>query len=268
MGMRSFLFFLAILSAPVLLGAENEPVNVPAAAAPAPADPEVARNVLAEALNNLTNAPAAEIPSDNTVAVPSVTLVNRDVLDNVIKLQPGDVVRYRVQEDKEEVKRLNITDGGEIEIPYLGHIRAQGKTCKELAAEVKNLLEQDFYKRATVNIAVETVVKKSLGRIWVFGAVAAPGAQEMPPDEPWTVSKAVLRAGPTEFANKSKVKLKKGAMVNNANGIVPPVEERGKKDEYIYIDVDQIFKKGRSEKDVPLEPGDLIIVDSLFVNFK
>ncbi len=281
MGMRSFLFLLAISLAN--WGATNDALNAtkpPAQAevkAPAP-PPTVgaegagladAREILANAVRGLasTNAAAAKVEGGNAGAsagpAAEISFVSRDILDDTIKLHPGDTVRYRVAEDKEPTLRMGITDGGEIEIPYLGYIKAQGKTCKELAAEVKQLLEKDYYYNATVNIAVETVVRKSLGRVWVYGAVASPGAQEIPQDEPWTVSKAVLRAGPTEFANRAKVKLKKGGALSG--GASPPID-KGRKDEFIIVDVDEIFKKGRSEKDVAVEPGDAIIVDSLMFN--
>jgi polysaccharide biosynthesis/export protein len=293
MGMRSISFFLAAFLSAASWAASNEPLNAtnsaPASAAGAtnstaqpqsdPALIEAARSVLTRALSTLSNAPANPPtgpvnPAPGTASAPeaakptSTTMVakgpnlTRDILDDKIKLHAQDIIRYRVQEDKEEAKRLSLTDGGEIDIPYLGYVKAEGKTCKELAAEIKNSLEESYYYRATVNIAIESVAKKSLGRIWVFGAgVAAQGPQEIPPDEPWTVSKAVLRAQPTEFANRKQVRLKKGAM-NTEAGKTPPPDAKP-----IIVNVEAVLKKGQMQLDVPVEPGDAIFVDTLIVNF-
>lgn len=228
---------------------------------------EAARAALSTALTAITNTPS-ETSTNFTNQLSTVFL--RDVLDDTRKLRAGDLVRYRVQEDKEPVVRLAITDNGEIEIPYLGHIKAEGKTCKELAVEVKQMLEQDYYKRATVNIAIESVLRKSLGRVTIYGAVQMQGPQDIPQDEVWTVSKAVSRAGPTEFANKGRVKLKKANMptsgsITNANGTA--IKSKAK-DGYVFVDVDKVFKKGSTEDDPVVEPGDTIIVDTVLVKFQ
>lgn len=280
MGMRSFLLLLALL--PAVWGAEDS-LNAtnaanngaPAAAQanalstpePAAATLEAARAALANAVTTITNVHAEPVVNP-TNGTPLVNQVMRDILDDTRKLRAGDLVRYRVQEDKSPVQRLAVTDGGEIEIEYLGHIKAEGKTCRELAGEVKRLLEENYYYKATVNIAIESVLRKSLGRINIYGAVQMQGPQDIPQDEDWTVSKAVLRAGPTEFANKSKVKLIKGKPGAAADATVSPGKSgKGTKEEPIIVDIAKVFKKGNTEKDPVVEPGDTIIVDTLLIKF-
>ncbi len=248
-----------------LAAAQTNLISTPDPAAEATL--EAARAALASAVTTITNV-HTEAVSNPTTGAPLVNQVMRDILDDTRKLHAGDLVRYRVQEDKEPVVRLAITDGGEIEIPYLGHIKAEGKTCRELAGEVKRLLEQDYYHKATVNVAIESVLRKSLGRINIYGAVQMQGPQDIPQDEDWTVSKAVLRAGPTEFANKSKVKLIKGKPGAAADATISPGKSgKGTKEEPIIVDIAKVFKKGNTEKDPVVEPGDTIIVDTLLIKF-
>jgi len=280
MGMRSVFISLALLAATHLGAASNEPLSATNAPAHAGASLDAARTALANALNTLPSTPARD--SKETAVKPSsirpeaaesttnivtplpVLKLSRDALDDKIKLRAGDTVRYRVQEDKDETVRRTVTDGGELEIPYLGYVSAQGKTCKELATELKRMLEENYYYLATVNIAVESVLKKSVGRIWVYGkGVANPGPQELPPDEQWTVSKAVLRAGPTDFAKIKAVELYKGAGGDIVSG---ESVEKDKKITPIYVNVDEVQKNGRTSSDVAVEPNDVIIVKTLIIN--
>jgi len=60
------------------------------------------------------------------------------------------VVSYRVVEERKDPIPLMVTDSGEIEVPYIGRVPAAGKTCKELAYEIKPLLEKDYFYKATV----------------------------------------------------------------------------------------------------------------------
>src|SRR5207244_7707133 len=85
-----------------------------------------------------------------------------------------------------------------------------GKSCKELAHTIKSLLEKEYYYHATVILAVDRVSEKSRGRIYVYGSGKGQGPQEIPADESYTVSKAIIKAGGFgDLANKRKVKLKR-----------------------------------------------------------
>jgi protein involved in polysaccharide export with SLBB domain len=67
------------------------------------------------------------------------------------------------------------------------------------------------------------------------------------------VSKAILRAGGlADFANKRKIKL---------------VRKRANSAETIIVDLDLIIRKGRTDKDPVVEPGDTIIVPERLINF-
>src|SRR4029078_3818131 len=103
---------------------------------------------------------------------------------------------------------LRVNDNGELEVPYVGLVQAQGRNCRELAYNIKNLREKEYYYHATVILAVDRISEKSRGKVYVYGSVHAQGPQEIPADETYTVSKAVIRAGGFgDFANKRKVKV-------------------------------------------------------------
>jgi protein involved in polysaccharide export with SLBB domain len=172
------------------------------------------------------------------------------VLDDKKKIGPNDFISFRVVEDRDnDSQRLRINDNGELEVPYVGLVSAQGRTCKELAYSIKSLLEKEYYYHATVILAVDRVSEKSRGRIYVYGSVKAQGPQEIPPDESYTVSKAIIRAGGFgDFANKRKVK------VTRKNG------------KEFNIDLKRVIEEGHTEEDMVLVPDDQIYVPQRLIN--
>jgi polysaccharide export outer membrane protein len=192
--------------------------------------------------------PSSDGPSTTTSTV--LRTNSMAVLDDKKKLGPNDYISFRVVEDRDnESQRLRVNDNGELEVPYVGLVPAQGKSCKELAYTIKSLLEKEYYYHATVILAVDRVSEKSRGRIYVYGSVKAQGPQEIPPDESYTVSKAIIRAGGFgDFANKRKVKLTRK---NGHESIV---------------DLKRVIEEGHTEEDVELHPDDQIYVPQRLIN--
>lgn len=203
--------------------------------------------------SNSTGPASATEPAPAPVFTINANLyTSMEALDDRQKLGMGDRLSYRVLEDREEAKALIVTDSGELEIPYLGRVKADDKTCKELAHEVKAALEKDLYYQATVILAIDQLNRKR-GSVYLVGQVKAAGALEIPSDEVFTLSKAILRAGGFgDFADKKRVRLTRKAAEEN---------------KIFVVDVGEIFEKGRTENDVKLEPGDLIFVPSRLINF-
>lgn len=172
------------------------------------------------------------------------------VLDDKKRLGSNDYVSFRVVEDRDnESQMLRVNDNGELEVPYIGLVPAQGRTCKELAYAIKSALEKEYYYHATVILAVDRVSEKSRGRVYVYGAVKGQGPQEIPPDETYTVSKAIIRAGGFgDFADKRKVKL------TRKNG------------EDVTVDLKRIIEQGHSDEDVIVKPDDQIYVPQRLIN--
>lgn len=194
-----------------------------------------------------------------------------ETLDDNYRLAIGDKLSFRIEEDKnrlefqdkqsgqsvrteDEPTPLLVTDSGELEVPYIGRYPAVNKTCKQLAHELKSALEKDYFYKATVILAVD-LKAKSLGRVYLTGAVHEPGPQEIPSDEVLTLGKAILRAGGfTDFAERSHVKVtRKAAGSSEIKTLV--------------VDVAEVFDKGKTDRDLPLEPGDLILVPERLIRF-
>src|SRR4051812_26506472 len=68
-----------------------------------------------------------------------------DVLDNKRPLGVGDRVSLRVVEDRKPPIETYVTDSGDMEVPLIGRVKAQGKTCKTLAREIKAALDKEYF---------------------------------------------------------------------------------------------------------------------------
>ena len=208
---------------------------------------------------NQARTPVAAAPAPGVVA-PASGLVNGYVPDATYKLRAGDAVSFQILEDRvwnalDAPKNLVVTDSGELDVPYIGRVMAVDKTCKQVADEMKAALEKDYYQKATVVLSLN-VANRLLGRVYIWGQVHNQGALEMQMNENLTAGQAVLRAGGfADFANKNKVKVVRGSVGTN-----------GDKQSFD-LDMEQILEKGKTEKDILLQPGDLIIVPSRLINF-
>lgn len=191
--------------------------------------------------------PATPNTSDSTV----MRTNSMAVLDDKKRLGSDDYVSFRVVEDRDgESQHLRVNDNGELEVPYIGLVPAAGKTCRELAYNIKSALEREYYYHATVILAVDRVSEKSRGKIYVYGAVKAQGPQEIPTDETYTASKAIIRAGGFgDFADKRKIK----------------ITRKDGKD--LVVDMKDVIERGQTDKDVVLQPDDQIYVPQRLINF-
>jgi protein involved in polysaccharide export with SLBB domain len=180
---------------------------------------------------------------------------NMDALDDYYKMMIGDRVSFRIVEDEDDPKELMVNASGDLEIPYIGLYAATGKTCRELARALKVELEKEYYYKATVIVAVEEWAKNQ-GKVYLVGAVRAPGPEDIPSDEVLTLSKAILRAGGfTDYADEHKVRVTRKSAVP------------GGKDEEFFVDVEDVLQKADRAADRTLVDGDLIYVPEKLVHF-
>jgi protein involved in polysaccharide export with SLBB domain len=175
--------------------------------------------------------------------------------DDKYKLRVGDRISLQILEDRDAPKSLVVADSGELDVPYVGRVAASDKTSKQLADELKTRLEKEYYHRATVVIALD-VANKLLGRIYVWGQVRNQGPIDISVNENLTAGKAILRAGGFgDFANKKKVKIVRSGATDGAAK------------QSFELNMVNILEKGKTEKDVVLQPDDFIIVPSRLINF-
>jgi protein involved in polysaccharide export with SLBB domain len=101
------------------------------------------------------------------------------------------------------------------------------------------------------------VASPILGRVYIWGQVHNQGALDIRVNENLTAGQAIMRAGGfADFANQRKVKVIRS----------PTGPDGSKQAQTVNLDMEQILNQGKTEKDIVLQPGDLIIVPSRLIN--
>lgn len=203
----------------------------------------------------------------------AATLTSMEALDDKAVMRDGDTISFRVIEDRDEPVTRVVTDTGEVDFPYIGRVKVEGKTCKQVATEVKKLLEVDYYKQATVIVGLDVDVwgpdkTKPKDMAWVVGEVRGEGPQELIKSQPMTVSQIILRAGGfSDFADQRSVKvIHRNPDSADAASNRPPDLDKVKDKDVQVVDVKSVFA-GKSNYDPVVKSGDYIIVPKRFFNY-
>ena len=186
----------------------------------------------------------------------SASMLNSiDALNDQTKLKAGDQLSYRVVEEQDQQPDLlTVSPTGDVEVPLLGHFPAAGKTCRQLATQLKPLLEKDYFYKATVIVAINSLSTTPIGNVYLTGQVKQQGAIPIPPNEVLTVSRAVLLdGGLADFADRRRVRL----LHHNADGTTTTT----------IVDLKEILDRGKSQKDPVVQDGDTIDVPQRLINF-
>lgn len=167
-------------------------------------------SVLAGALSlcSVTFAQKAPDPKTERAQAP----VNAAAVEE--RLKTGDKLLYSVVEDPIKAPIQDdvlVNSRGEanflVSRAYneLLTLNVAGKTLSQVQAELKEKLEANYYKQATVHLKLKEASMRS-GQVLLFGSVRN-SFVVIQPGEQKKLLEAVLQAGPNEFANLKKVKL-------------------------------------------------------------
>jgi protein involved in polysaccharide export with SLBB domain len=171
------------------------------------------------------------------------------------KLSAGDQVTVEIVEDREGGLPRVVTATGDLDVPPLGRVKVSGRTVTEAAAEIKQLLERDYYYHATVRLNIDRIspVQVRQGLVYLSGEVRLIGPQEIVAGETLTLCNAILKAGGVgEWGDGKSVKLMRQKDGTTQTTVVN------------YI---SIIKSGDVKKDPVLQDGDRIFVPKIWVKF-
>lgn len=158
------------------------------------------------------------------------------------RISTNDLLEISVYQEPDLTKSVRVDANGLISYPLLGNIKVDGFTAKDLETKITGLLQQDYLVNPQVSVFV-----KEYSKISVLGQVNRPGSYEL--KSGLTVMDAIALAGGFNVkSNAQDLKL---------------VRKKGEQKETININANEIGSQGKKEKDLVLEPGDLIIVGEL-----
>jgi len=109
------------------------------------------------------------------------------------RLNPGDQIQILVEDEPDLSGEVTVGPDGFIRLRLIGSIQAVGLTVDELAAQIEKALRQYLREpRVIVNLKQFTPLAR---RVYIMGAVKAPGAYPLPLAGPTTVFDAIMLAG-------------------------------------------------------------------------
>jgi polysaccharide export outer membrane protein len=155
---------------------------------------------------------------------------------------PGDVLQVYVWRNPELTTSVPVRPDGKISTPLVENMVAVGKSPSELARDMERVLSE-YVRAPQVNIIVTTSVS-AFSQVRVVGNVLKP--QALPYREGMTVLDAVLAVGGLgEFAAGNRSKIVRG---------------EGSKQTEIKVRIADLVNKGDMKQNVPLKPGDVLVV--------
>lgn len=174
---------------------------------------------------------------------PGSTLKEKPSEEEGYIIGPEDVLLIRSVGSEDLSGQYIVGPEGKIPFPYIGQVQAAGKTRYQLAKDLSEALSVYY---TDLQITVE-VLEYGSRKVLVLGEVRAPGEYPMKGNV-MTVRDAVVQAGlPTVRAAMRRVHVIK------PDPAVP---------DSIRVNLYDILYKGRLDKDVALEPGDVVFVPS------
>jgi polysaccharide export outer membrane protein len=236
---RGWTAALAIVLASMGVACAQSPTQAPTPA-PAQTQPQAQPGTTGQSVRSPTATPQE---GETPPPLPPTAVTNPDYI-----IGPGDSVQIFVWRNPDLSVTVPVRPDGKISTPLVEDLVAVGKTPSLLAREMEKALAQ-YIRSPQVNIIVVNPVS-TFSQIKVIGEVARP--QSLPFREGLTTLDALLAVGGlTQFAAGNRAKIvRKG--------------EDGKQVE-IKVRLDALVHKGKIEENVPLKPGDVVIVPaSLF----
>lgn len=156
------------------------------------------------------------------------------------RFAPGDVLEVSVVPQQGLDRVLTIRPDGKISYPVAGELPAAGLTAPELTEKLRAGLSRELIN-PRVTLTLKTLNPQAVPRVSLLGAVRNPGVFDA---KQGTSLAEVLAAGggPTPLADLHHV------TITRPDGSA------------VTVDLAQTEKTGQAERNIPLQPGDLVIV--------
>lgn len=139
------------------------------------------------------------VPYDIQLSRPDIESVEVVPVDQ--RIGPMDTIEVKVFQVEDLSGEHQVDLNGQINMPLIGKVAAQGKTAEELGQHIADRLGQKYLRSPNVNVMMKTAVAKT---VTIDGAVGLPGVH--PIQGTTTLIKAVaLARGTTESANARRV---------------------------------------------------------------
>jgi len=168
------------------------------------------------------------------------------------RIAPGDTIEVQVWQESDLSGPLHVDEDGTVSHVLLGRVTAAGKTCDELAEELRSRLERSYLRAPRVVVTLRESARRTAS---VLGPVERPGAH--PVHEHMRVLDLLIAAGGlTPGAGSTAVLLHPTA----ANPAAPAAPDGNSPAAPAELDLQALLRGGDAASNPPIGPGDVLIV--------
>jgi polysaccharide export outer membrane protein len=162
------------------------------------------------------------------------------------RLAPADLISVTVYQNPDMDRKVRVNTDGTVSLPLIGSINIGGMTLLGAQAAVETNLAK-FLVSPQVSLFIEEYGNKT---VYVMGEVQKPGSYPIPTESRMTLLEAISTAsGFTPVAAQDRVRVLR--YVNGASVSYT-------------VNTKEITRQGQKEKDMVLEPNDIIYVPQSF----
>jgi polysaccharide export outer membrane protein len=173
---------------------------------------------------------------------PQTQVTNPDYL-----IGPGDSVNILVWRNPEVSMSVPVRPDGKITTPLVEDLPAAGKTSTELARDIEKALAK-FIQQPVVTVIVTNFVGNFSEQIRVIGQAAKP--QALPYRRDMSLMDVLIAVGGvTEFASGNRA-----SVIRTVDG----------KQQKFNVRLDDLIKEGDISANMPMRPGDVLIIPESF----
>jgi polysaccharide export outer membrane protein len=189
------------------------------------------------------------------LAFPAAAPADQVQTSPTYRVGPADVLSVKVFDEPSLTNKFTVDSDGTVTYPFLGRVRVQGKTLREVEDELTAGLMKGYVKNPQVTVEIDEFRARS---VYVLGEVKAPGRYNI--EGPVTLLELIAKAGSfTPNAGPQLVvqRYKDGMAAAVSSAPAKPGSEETA--ELLRVDIEDL-KQGRFTANVLLQDSDTIIV--------
>lgn len=161
-------------------------------------------------------------------------------------LAAGDLIEVSVYREAELLRQVRVSQNGVISFPLIGEVKVLGLSVLETERLISQRLT-GYLVSPQVTVFIKEYKSK---QIYVLGEVAKPGSFGLPPETKMTVVEAIALAGGfTAVAAPDRTRV---------------IRRKAGQSETLLVEVSAITRRGEKDRDIPLEPNDVVFVPQSF----
>lgn len=173
------------------------------------------------------------------------------------QIGPGDVLAIKVFEEPTLTGSFSVESDGTITYPFLLRVPVEGKTVRDVEAELTKRLTGDYLQRPQVSVDIASYRVRS---IYVLGEVRTPGKYQI--EGQVTLLEVIAKAGSLTATAGNVIIVQRPKDATGA----PAVPGDGRAQELMRVTYDDL-REGRFVSNILLQDGDTLFVPKADVFF-